>query len=183
MNMKYEPMLSFLGEDTLRAHAEYLRGERLRHSIDEKSIAQIKGRTPREISSMNIKRSIREEVVKRLVNIKLHDCYFASYTLTPAPCPLIKKHYSSENGFLYEAEELALSADWGFLYVALDERKVPRSYLSGSNPRTFIKDTPILALDLCEHAYFSDYSFDRKRYVRAALAHLDLSKLILDTKK
>ena len=96
---------------------------------------------------------------------------------------MLKKYYSSENSFLYEAEQLALSADGGFLYIALDDRRVPQPRLSESNRFACIKDTPLLAVDLCEHAYFSDYSFDKKRYLRAALSHLDLSKLALDTKK
>lgn len=181
--MKHAPMLSFLGESSLRAHLEYLREERQRHSIEEKSIPQIKGCTPREIASMNIKRSIKEQILKRLVNIRLHECYFSSFTLNHAPCPMLKKYYSSENSFLYEAEQLALSADGGFLYIALDDRRVPQPRLSESNRFACIKDTPLLAVDLCEHAYFSDYSFDKKRYLRAALSHLDLSKLALDTKK
>ena len=38
----------------------------------------------------------------------------------------------------------------------------------------------VLAVDLSEHAYFTDYGFDKSEYVRNLLPYLDLS--ILDKK-
>ena len=41
----------------------------------------------------------------------------------------------------------------------------------------FLKYDVRLAVDLCEHAYFYDYGFDKKSYLKAALSSLDLSKI------
>ena len=183
--MNYNPMLTFLSEGSIKSHIEYLRGERLRHSIEEKSFPEIKGKSPKEISSMNIKKSIKSEILPRLVNIKLHENYFSSFSSTPTTCKPIKKFYSSEDAFLYEILNIAKGAEYGFLYITADERRTPRIRLSVESDRVFVREFPILSLDLCEHAYFPDYSFDRDKYLRAALAHLDLSKLktALDTTK
>ena len=181
--MNYRPMTSFLSEESIKAHIEYMRGERLRHSIDEKSFPEIKGMSPREISKINLKRSVKSEILRRKTNICLHECYFSSFVQVASPCKAIKKFYSSEDAFLYEILLLARDTDFGFVYVCLDERGRPSIRLSKENSYTFIKDTPLLALDVCEHAYFSDYGFDKEKYLRGALLHFDLTKLALDTAK
>lgn len=176
-------MLSFLSEGSIKAHIEYLRGERLRHSIDEKSFPEIKGKSIAEISRMNLKRTVKSEIIKRLTNIKLHECYFSSFCEAQAPYKPIKKFYSSEDAFLYEILTLARESEHGFIYVTSGERKRPEIKLSIENPAALLRDVPILALDISEHAYFADYSFDKEKYLRGALSHLDISKLALDTLK
>ena len=36
---------------------------------------------------------------------------------------------------------------------------------------------PALAIDVCEHAYFMDYGFDRERYLVSALPYLNVAEL------
>ena len=38
-------------------------------------------------------------------------------------------------------------------------------------------EKPLVAIDLAEHAYFGDYGFCREEYIKAAILHLDLSKI------
>ena len=40
-----------------------------------------------------------------------------------------------------------------------------------------IMEKPLVAIDLAEHAYFGDYGFCREEYIKAAILHLDLSKI------
>ena len=51
---------------------------------------------------------------------------------------------------------------------------------SEKNGEHFIKGEPRLAIDLCEHAYFIEYGFDKERYLEDLLRHLDLSRLKSD---
>ena len=39
------------------------------------------------------------------------------------------------------------------------------------------KKQAVLAIDMCEHAYFLDYGFDRSAYVGQLLKFLDLSRI------
>ena len=76
---------------------------------------------------------------------------------------------------LYEVLETAKHTEQDFVYIYLDGGRVK---IMAANPSTaFLRFRPILALDLCEHAYFIDYAFDKERYLRAALAHFNLEKL------
>ena len=37
---------------------------------------------------------------------------------------------------------------------------------------------PLVCIDVCEHAYFLDYGFDKERYLKSALPYLDITKLL-----
>ena len=41
----------------------------------------------------------------------------------------------------------------------------------------------VRAIDVCEHAYFADYGFDKQRYLISALPYLDITKLTLPTRR
>jgi superoxide dismutase len=54
-------------------------------------------------------------------------------------------------------------------------------WLRGGRPQLFsvtdyalgLQGKPILALDLCEHAYFGDYAFCKERYIKEALRYIN----------
>ncbi len=177
--MDYSSMLTFLTEDNIKNHLSYMRNLKLKHSIVEKSLPEIKGKSPREISRTDMKKSLKSEILPNVINIKSHETYFRSFSSSPSPCREIKKYYSSEDSFCYEALNLAKETDYGFIYVIINERGRPEIKHSGTLPYVYIRENPILALDLYEHAYFSDYGFSRDEYLRSAIAHFDLSKVSL----
>lgn len=174
--MNTYPMRSFLSQENIKLHTDYLKTLRDKHSINEKSIPDIKGKTPAEISGLDIKKNIKSEILLNIITIKSHETYFSSFACAPSICPELKKHYSSEAAFLFELFCAAKGTDSDFLYVFV-ERNRPVIRPSREAHGVYISTCPVLALDLCEHAYFLDYRFRRDEYIHQAIEHLDLSLL------
>ena len=169
-------MNTFLSEGSIRQHTEHLRRLRLRHSVNEECYPEIKGKGLRAVSRMNIPVSERREIVENMRSIKAHELYFSSFSDTREAVKPLRRYYSSEDAFLYEALELSRDCHAAFLYVCV-ERGRPTLCVSRGEDDIFIAREPLLALDLFEHAYFSDYGFEREKYLKAALCRLDLKRL------
>ncbi len=169
------PLRTFLTEENIISHREYMRTLRLRHSIAEKSIPEIKGKSLAELEKLRLSQKDRREIIPNYREYLAHKLYFSSFCECQRPEPYLKKYYSSTEAFLYEIHLLAMSVDHGFIFISLTERGMPDIFHKTREDR--IKTTPVLALDLSEHAYFLDYRFDKEAYVRGAISHLDLSLL------
>ena len=135
------------------------------------------GKTPLEIASLDISRDVKNEILPRFISIKSHETYFSSFASVPTPCPLLKKHFSSAASFRFDLLCAAREADCEFLFVFV-ERSRPVIRFSRDTRGAFLTREPVLALDLSEHAYFLDYRFNREEYLRRAIEHLDLQRLL-----
>ena len=175
------PMRTFLTEENISAHKEYAKTLRLRHSIMEKSIPEIKGKSIFEIEKMKLKKSDKEQILPNLSEYLAHELFFKSFTTLPSNAQFIKKHYLSEEAFLYEIMTAGMKIKDGFVFIYLGDRGEPKiqSCQSGVIPKCM----PRLAVDVCEHAYFLDYRFEKEQYLKNALSHLDLSVLTSDKTK
>ncbi len=167
-------MQSFLSEEEILRHKEYLKNLNLKFSILEKSIrgAENQAEVIRALSGEERRKA--EELFSR---IKLHELFFSSFSdNTTLKNERIARQYGSEASFLYALYKLGLKSRHGFLSVLKKgERIFPvlsedYFYLSGLGK-------PVLAIDLYEHAYYRDYGFDKEKYLEGALRHLDLAKL------
>lgn len=169
--------MDFISRTNCDLHKEYLRTLKLQMSIFEKSYPGMTGKSCREILKLPIKRSEREEAAALKADILAHELYFSSFSSANIASPLLRDVYGSEAAFVYELSSAAMKSE-GFLFICYD--KTGRiGWQSCSKPIEMFSSglVPILALDLCEHAYFCDYFFDKERYVKAAVAHLDFSKI------
>ena len=175
--MDFKALRRFLSEENIRRHLSYLRSLRLKLSIIEKSVAGIKGKSQGEILSMSLSKAVKREIIPLLANINLHETYFSSFTAEPRPSELIKKYHGSESAFCYRMKEAARGSDHGFLYVFKDQRGRPDFGVLRDIDISASEITPVLAVDLYEHAYFADYGYDYEGYLKGALSHLDFSKL------
>ncbi len=175
--MNLTPLYAFLSENNVKNHLAYMRTLKLKYSIIEKSTPALKGKNYEEVLRLNLPKKLTAELLPLILNIKAHELYFSSFTRTPKPSPLIRKYYTSENSFCYELLEAAKSEEHGYLYIYKDPRNRPRYKTAPTFDSSFLADKPELVLDLCEHAYFADYSFDYEAYLKGALSHLDLSRL------
>ena len=174
--MNVNSMREFLSPESIKLHTDYVKTLNAQHSICERSMPEIRGKTPIDISTLNIKRSIKNEILPRIISIKSHETYFSSYTSISTPCPALKKYFSSESAFLFDVLTAAREMTSEFLFV-FAERGRPMIRSSDEARGVYLTHTPILAVDLSEHAYFLDYNFDRDEYLKRAVAHLDLKKL------
>lgn len=165
----------FLSDDSISLHHSYMKNTYLKYSILKKGREELGGANLEQIPHLRIPRSEREQAHLLLSELESHKCYFDSFGVSGKRCESIRKCFGSEDVLLYEILETAKATDQGFVYIYADGGKVK---IKAQNPcSAFLRSRPILALDLCEHAYFLDYAFDRESYLRAAISRLNLEKL------
>ena len=168
----------FLSEENIKRHSDYLNTLSLKYSILEKSEPALIGKTMLEISRMRLAQDVKEDALRLLWNINSHKIYFKSFNANPQKSELLLKKYTSRESFLYSLFELAKGRENGFLFVYKDGGGAINVDISDQMGAAFLKWEPLLSIDLYEHAYFSDYLFNKERYLRAALAYLDTGRLI-----
>ena len=169
-------LTEFLSEEAISLHKEYLRKLRLKYSILESELPQLRGASVRDLYRLKLDKRDREGALALLPEIVLHDVFFFSfseerYTRSEA----VASVYGSEAAFLNKLYRLAVSARTGFLTVGRGAR--PEVVLDYAEALRY--GEPLLAVDLCEHAYLPDYGLDRERYLITCLSHLDLKKIII----
>ena len=126
---------------------------------------------------MNMKKTLRSELTELLSEIWLHECYFNSFASRGTSSEILKELRISENSFRYEMLLSARESETGFLCLFLRAGTYPDIKICTKSDVISESHPPLLAIDLCEHAYFLDYGYRREEYLRAAIARLDLSKL------
>jgi hypothetical protein len=172
--MNFEGLNCFLSEDNLRRHREFLNTARLKLSILHKSDSRLKGITLDEARRLRGDRSLREELCSLLWCINSHEAYFDSFRVNPYVDP--RKRTMSEK-MLYDIYSLGMSKDHGFIYISGECDNVKLSF-SDDNNRFENFDGKILCLDLYEHAYFLDYGYNKDKYLKNAINHLDIGRVL-----
>ncbi len=170
--------MHFLSEYNVLKHKEFLKNLKLKYSVLEKSYPSVAGLSFNEIRTAHLASDAKAECLELRSKIILHELYFDSFSEEIFSSAAVRSFFGSEANFLYEIEnEISKSADYGFLLVYV-ERKRRLNFTVGANlTDVLLNAEPLLALDLYEHAYFGDFGFDRKRYVKTSLSHLNLSKI------
>lgn len=176
--MYNEEMLTFLSLDNIMLHLSFLERLKLKYSILEKSCETLAGKNCHELFKLRIPLEVKDEAVTLRSEIEAHELYFSSFSKNASVCKEIRAYYSSEEAFLYEVLVSAMNSKADFLFVSPDHRGKPTVFTDVTYADICQKNTPCLAVDLCEHSYFLDYGFEREEYLRRAVGHLALSKLI-----
>ena len=130
-----------------------------------------------QVVRLSLKGSFKDEALSLMWYIRSHECFFDSFCENQQRNMLLLKHYSSVEKYIYDIYTEAKNYNHGFLYIFVDRSGIPRAHYSDYYDGTFVKYSPKLAIDLYEHTFFSDYGFDRDRFLKNALTHLDVSKL------
>lgn len=175
--MNSKAMNMFLSEDNVKKHLEHLRTFKLKYSILEKSVPELKDKEIKEILRLNLSRDIKEEALRLLWYIKSHEIFFDSFTENPKRSESVEKHFMSRERLVYDIFVIAKDRDHGFLYVYSDWQGTPHIAVSDGNEGAYMKFEPKLCIDLYEHTYFSDYGFNKDKYLRNALMYLDTGRL------
>ena len=168
--------MEFLSERSILLHKEYLNSLILKSNIFEKSYRELKNEKNSDVIKSKIKNEEKRKYLTLIMKIKAHRIFFESFSNEYARPKCLKNDYSSAEDFLYKVRCAAEDEDSKFLYVVKNKDKI--SYLTVRSFTDFLDmERVILAIDLCEHAYFYDYGFDKDSYIRAAVSRLNLGKL------
>ena len=176
--IKTDPMTMFLSEGSIARHREYARDLRLKYSILQKSETLLNSSDIKEIQWQKTKKDLYNEAFPLLAEYTLHTLFFSSFTERAADsdtrllCGGI--HGAKLLNQLFDLGKN--DNDGGFLLISISGKKLDAKRIFPPYADLKIR-TPILAVDLCEHCYFSDYGFDRRRYLVSALSHLDLARI------
>ena len=166
----------FLSERNVEIHKSYFNNLILRYRIFEKSYKQIKNKSIRELVNLRLKHSEKAELIKLKAEIDAHKMYFSSFADTNRFNAAIRHQYGSEAQFFYDLTEYIKTLEYGFVFVYYENGII--KYGGGSDyAELIVKKDVRLSIDLCEHAYFTDYGFDRTEYIKNAVKMLDLSCL------
>lgn len=166
----------FISEESVNLHKKYLEDLKLKYSILEKSIPEIKDMDMRSLQNARIKH-YKKEVMELKYNIMCHDLYFSSFGQEYQSSEVVKKLYRSEASFLYELYNMAKCCkNGGFLLICVEKGKI-YTHIGHNMFDAYIRQTPVLAIDLCEHTYFLDYEFNKDLYIERALKYINLNKI------
>ena len=172
--MDFTAMNQFLTEESIKTHLEHLRQLKLKLSVMEKCYPDILGKDIFTINHLNLDRETKREVTELIKNIRAHEKYFGSFSMSKRKCERIKQVYSSVEKLLYDAYELARTNGEGFLFAYVDGRGRIGLEFSGDLSYPFSRYEPILALDAFEHAYFADYSIICSNLVAVYMSRFNL---------
>lgn len=166
--------MDFLSEYNINLHKEHLNKLKNLYSVMEKSYPEIKGQSIEKIRRMRISTSEKAEIMRLSGLILAHEVFFSSFDSSYKSSQLVRQSFGSEANFLYEAYVLG-KEKVGFLFVFEENGKISLSVVGDFS--CGLTKTPLLAIDLEEHAYFYDYGFCKEDYLRSALKKLNLSVL------
>ncbi len=167
---------SFLSEENINEHKHYLEKMKIKYSVYEtcnKAIANV------DIKGLNRMRlgEDKKDVVNLKSKILCHELFFTSFAAEPySSSHIIRKKYRTESSFLYDIYTRGCNLDIGYiiLYVVKGNIGV---FFGNEICELFLKTTPVLCVDMYEHSYFSDYGFEKEKYLEKALARWDLTKV------
>lgn len=170
------PDLPYLSEENRRAHLFYRNTLAARLSLWKKCFPKRASLTTVALLTAPLSKG-EEEGRAVAAELLLHDVAFSSAAVPRREVSRdLLGGYASDAGLRYAMREAAGDVRDGFLCVGTD-RRGRVSFCFHSFPWRTLTVPPTLAVDLAEHAYFYDYGFSRERYLAAAIAALDLSKL------
>ena len=124
-------------------------------------------------------RALKLELTFAVGGIKNHELYF-EHLGGPGGEPdgafaqLVKRDFASVADWRRDVQATAMAArGWAWTAYDWDEGRLFNYIGDAQNTFPVWNATPLVALDVYEHAYFLDYQTDRAAYVEAVFANLD----------
>lgn len=123
-------------------------------------------------------RGLKSEETFALNGIKLHEGYFESLGGAGTPSgkaiDLIKEDFGSYEAWEREFRALGIaSRGWVVLAYDWDEDRLHNFLCDAHNQGGIWNCSPLLILDMYEHAYFLDYGAKKKDYIEAFMKNVD----------
>jgi superoxide dismutase, Fe-Mn family len=124
-------------------------------------------------------RALKVELSFAVGGIKNHEIYFehlggAGGEPTGAIADLLKRDFGSVAAWRADLKATGMGGrGWAWTAYDWDEGRLFNYIGDAQNTFPIWNATPLVALDVYEHAYFLDYQTDRASYIDAFLANLD----------
>jgi Fe-Mn family superoxide dismutase len=169
--------LDGISRATMEAHYRLYQGYVAKRNEILARLAEVDTAAAHQVSSDL--RALKLELSFAVGGIKNHEIYFEHLggdggDPTGAMAALIERDFGSVEAWRGDLRATALAArGWAWTAYDWDEGRL-FNYL-GDSQNTFPvwNATPLVALDVYEHAYFLDYQTDRAAYIDAFLRNLD----------
>jgi Fe-Mn family superoxide dismutase len=126
-------------------------------------------------------RALKVDLTFAVGGIKNHELYFEHLgggggNPDGAIAALVERAYGSADNWRADLKATAMAArGWAWTAFDWDEGRVFNYIGDAQNTFPVWNATPLVALDVYEHAYFLDYQTDRAAYIDAFLRNLDWS--------
>lgn len=170
-------MLSFVREEEYNGHYEFYRAEMLRLSVFERSYPELKGKDTVVLARLGQRKEAARRMAELRGSVLLHEIYFRSFGERDfLRSDAVRREFGSESNLLSEIYTRALELPYGFAGIALCRGRLS-VFAEKSLSAPYNVGEPLLALDVCEHAYYGTYGFDKSGYLDAALRRLRLDIL------
>ena len=124
-------------------------------------------------------RALKVELSFAIGGIKNHEVYFGHLggqggDPTGAIADLIKRDFGSVGAWRDDLAATGMAGrGWAWTAYDWDERRLFNYIGDAQNTFPIWNATPVVALDVYEHAYFLDYQTDRAAYIEAFFGNLD----------
>lgn len=124
-------------------------------------------------------RALKVDLAFAVGGIKNHEVYFAHLggaggDPTGAIGALIRRDFGSAEAWRSDLRATGMAArGWAWTIYDWDEQRLFNAIGDAQNTYPIWNATPLVALDVYEHAYFLDYQTDRGSYIDAFFANLD----------
>ena len=126
----------------------------------------------------------RDEILFNLGGYLNHSLYFYNLTNKKKDIPieflnLINKYFGSFSLFREEFIDMAMEVKGsGYTFLVMDKNNKLR-IINTSNQDTpyYYGFTPIMTIDVCEHAYYLNYTYLRKKYLENIFDIIDFDKV------
>ncbi len=170
-------MSDFISEENRAAHVEYYERMLARISVYEREYPELSGKAVSDIMRLSGRLRGGDEIYGLYADARLHRVFFDSYSLEGyQPSRAARELFGSEAAMRDRIFKEAMRLPHGFVAVV---RRARGAEIVGSESAGEILSgaEPLLALDVCEHAYYGDWGFNKAGYLRAALSRMRLSSL------
>ncbi|HTR97139.1 MAG TPA: Fe-Mn family superoxide dismutase [Candidatus Acidoferrales bacterium] len=169
--------LKGISERTQKEHYELYKGYVAKTNEIQKKLDSVDRSTANQISSDL--RALRVELSFAIGGVKNHETYFGHLGGSGGrpqakTAELIARDYPSYDAWLADFKASGLAAR-GWVWLAYDHDLHLLTTVVGDAQNTFPlwNATPILAMDVYEHAYWIDYGRARAKYIDAFFDNLD----------
>jgi Fe-Mn family superoxide dismutase len=126
-------------------------------------------------------RSLRREELAAIDSIALHELYFENLggdgnKMTAPAAAALEEQFGSvaawRNEFIVSAQALRGSSGWVLLVYSRRDRQL-YNYVASEHAQAMIDTSPLLVLDMYEHAYHMDFGANASAYVDAFMRNID----------